>query len=115
MRHSKLVGAVSNCAASTYHGTYTVRLKTAPTGGESVHLFLESTIKKIRLDSRDSWMSSRILQITLAQLFNPTSLDSLLASLAPIQGLQVGCVSALQPLLVRDQGTSGYLTFSGCQ
>ena len=44
MRHSKLVGAVSNCAVSTYHGPYAVRLKTAPTGGESVHLFLESTI-----------------------------------------------------------------------
>ena len=61
MRQSKLVGAVSNpdlsgsrlsrCnrgesgqAVSTYHDTYAVRLKTAPTGGESVHLFLESTI-----------------------------------------------------------------------
>ena len=43
MTHSKpvrlgsLVGAVSNCA-------YAVRGKTAPTGGESVYLFLESTI-----------------------------------------------------------------------
>ena len=46
MRHSKLVGAVSNCAVSTYHGIYAVRGKTAPTGGESVHLFLESTIDK---------------------------------------------------------------------
>ena len=44
MRHSKLVGAVSNCAVSTYPGTYAVRLETAPTGGESVHLFLQSTI-----------------------------------------------------------------------
>ncbi len=44
MGHSKLVGAVSNCAVSAYHGTYAVRLKTAPTGGESVLLFLESTI-----------------------------------------------------------------------
>ena len=44
MRHSKLVGAVSNCAVSAYHGTYAVRLETAPTGGESVLLFLESTI-----------------------------------------------------------------------
>jgi len=48
MRHSKLVGAVSNCAVSTYHGTYAVRLKTAPTGDESVHLFLESTIMQSR-------------------------------------------------------------------
>ena len=57
MRHSKLVGAVSNPdlsgsresgqAVSTYHGTYAVRLKTAPTGGESIHLFLESTINQI--------------------------------------------------------------------
>ena len=46
MGHSKLVGAVSNCVVSTYHGTYAVRLKTAPTGGDSVHLFLESTIIK---------------------------------------------------------------------
>ena len=47
MRHSKpgrlgkrnyrLVGTVFNCA-------YAVRLETAPTGGESVYLFLESTI-----------------------------------------------------------------------
>ena len=44
MRHAKLVGAVSNCAVSTYHGTYTVRGKNAPTKGESVHLFLEFTI-----------------------------------------------------------------------
>ena len=45
MRHAKLVGAVSNCAVSTYHGIYAVRLKTAPTGGGSVLLFLEfSTI-----------------------------------------------------------------------
>ena len=48
MGHSKLVGAVSNCAVSTYHGPYAVRLKTAPTGGESVHLFLESTIVRCR-------------------------------------------------------------------
>ena len=40
MEHSKLVGAVSNCAVSTYHGIYAVRLetlvtidRTAPTGG----------------------------------------------------------------------------------
>ena len=44
MRHSKLVGTVSNCTVSTYHGPHAVRLKTAPTGGESVHLLLESTI-----------------------------------------------------------------------
>ena len=44
MRYSKLVGAVPNCAVSAYHGTYAVRLETAPTGGESVLLFLESTI-----------------------------------------------------------------------
>ena len=44
MRRSKLVGTVSNCAVSTYHGIYAVRLKTAPTGGESVVLFLESII-----------------------------------------------------------------------
>ena len=31
MEHSKLVGAVSNCAVSTDHGIYAVRLKTAPT------------------------------------------------------------------------------------
>ena len=46
MEHSKLVGAVSNCAVSTYPGTYAVRLQTAPTGGESVHLFLEFTINE---------------------------------------------------------------------
>ena len=52
MRHAKpgvrktklpfyhLVGAVSNCA-------YAVRLKTAPTGGESVYFLLESTIKTL--------------------------------------------------------------------
>ena len=34
---SRLVGTVSNCA-------YAVRLETAPTGGESVYLFLEFTI-----------------------------------------------------------------------
>ena len=33
----RLVGTVSNCA-------YAVRLETAPTGGESVHSFLEVTI-----------------------------------------------------------------------
>ena len=33
----RLVGAVSNCA-------YAVRLKTAPTAGDSVYLSLESTI-----------------------------------------------------------------------
>ena len=51
MRHSKLVGTVSNCAVLTYHSTYAVQLetlvtiyRTAPTGGESVYLFLESTI-----------------------------------------------------------------------
>ena len=44
MRHSKLVGAVSNCAVSTYHGTDAVRFLTAPSGGASVHLFLESPI-----------------------------------------------------------------------
>ena len=33
----RLVGTVSNCA-------YAVRLETAPTGGESVYLFLEFTI-----------------------------------------------------------------------
>ena len=67
MRHAKLVGAVSNPdtsgsresgqAVSTDHGTYAVRLKTAPTGpdgsgsksrGESVHLFLESTINILK-------------------------------------------------------------------
>ena len=35
---SRLVGTVSNCA-------YAVRFLTAPTGGESVYLFLEFTIK----------------------------------------------------------------------
>ena len=54
MEHAKLVGAVSNPdtsgsresgqAVSAYRGTYAVRLKTAPTGGESVLLFLEFTI-----------------------------------------------------------------------
>ena len=34
---SRLVGTVSNCA-------YAVPLETAPTGGESVYLFLEFTI-----------------------------------------------------------------------
>ena len=42
MRYSKLVSAVSNCADA-------VRLETAPTGDESVHLFLESTIFESRL------------------------------------------------------------------
>ena len=32
MKHPKLVGAVSNCAVSTDHGIYAVRLETAPTG-----------------------------------------------------------------------------------
>ena len=40
MKHSKLVGAVSNCAVSTHHGTYVVRLKTAPTGGRKCIYFL---------------------------------------------------------------------------
>ncbi len=44
MEHSKLVGTVSNCAVSTYHGIYAVRFSTAPTEGESVRLFLEFTI-----------------------------------------------------------------------
>ena len=35
----RLVGAVSNCA-------YAVRLQTAPTGGESIYLFLESAINR---------------------------------------------------------------------
>ena len=39
---SRLVGTVSSSA-------YAVRLETAPTGGESVYLFLDFTIKKIRL------------------------------------------------------------------
>ena len=37
---SRLVGAVYNCA-------YAVRSKTASTGGESVYLFLESTINPL--------------------------------------------------------------------
>ena len=47
MRHFELVGAVSNCAVSAYHGIYAVRFLTAPTGGESVLLFLTSTIIEI--------------------------------------------------------------------
>ena len=45
MGHSKLVGAVSNCAVSTDHGTYAVRFPTAPARGESVYLFLAFTIR----------------------------------------------------------------------
>ena len=44
---SRLVGTVSNCA-------YAVRFPTAPTGGESVYLFLESTINPKWLERQHS-------------------------------------------------------------
>ena len=56
MRHSKLVGAVSNPdtsgsresgqAVSTYHGPYAVRLQTAPTEVESILLFRTYTVER---------------------------------------------------------------------
>ena len=40
----RLVGAVSNCAYAVRSDKSRPGLETAPTGGESVHLFLELTI-----------------------------------------------------------------------
>ena len=63
MRHSKPVrlktaptglgcGAVEN---RPYRGAVAVRLQTAPTGGESVHLFLESTINQSAFRISKTW------------------------------------------------------------
>ena len=65
MKHSKLVGAVSNCAVSTHHGTYAVRLETAPTGGgESVYLFFEFTIKILASLCLDNFALEFLYQIS---------------------------------------------------
>ena len=92
MRHSKLVGAVSNCAVSTYPGTYAVRLKTAPTRGESVHLFLESTIVgllSVKFDFIQHAMTSVFGRGSVIHIDPPLMLrlDEQMSKVEPVQGL----------------------------
>ena len=60
MGHSKLVGAVSNCAVSTHHGTYAVRLQTAPTG-ERKCLFIFSVYYNSKIYHK--WKDKQMLEV----------------------------------------------------
>ena len=63
MEHSKLVGAVSNCAVSTDHDIYAVRFPPAPTGRRKCSFIFRIHYKLICRFPQSGWAPINIIHV----------------------------------------------------